>query len=219
MSTPAAHEDEDSPWLTRRTGLTATAAPDTRHSERTVLDEATRPAAAEPAADVVFGPRGLSAGGHLIDVHDHYRQELAQVRDVLDRVKAGATGVGAARGELNRMVIRANDWTLGGYCQAQCVSITQHHGMEDAGIFPHLRKSQHDLGAVLDRLEEEHHAIHDLLEAVDAALIHLVRNPTDFGPITEAVDLLTDTLLSHFAYEERELIAPLSRHGFYPGQI
>ena len=30
-----------------------------------------------------------------------------------------------------------------------------------------------------------------------------------------AIDLLTDALLSHFAYEERELIEPLARHGFY----
>ena len=29
------------------------------------------------------------------------------------------------------------------------------------------------------------------------------------------VDLLTDTLLSHLAYEERELLQPLARHGFY----
>ena len=29
------------------------------------------------------------------------------------------------------------------------------------------------------------------------------------------VDLLTDTLLSHLAYEERELLHPLARHGFY----
>jgi hypothetical protein len=26
---------------------------------------------------------------------------------------------------------------------------------------------------------------------------------------------LTDALLSHFAYEERELVDPLARHGFY----
>ena len=39
------------------------------------------------------------------------------------------------------------------------------------------------------------------------------------GPVTEAIDLLTDTLLSHFAYEESELAGPLARHGFYPGQV
>lgn len=37
--------------------------------------------------------------------------------------------------------------------------------------------------------------------------------------MTEAIDLLTDTLLSHFAYEERELVGPLARHGFFTGQI
>jgi hypothetical protein len=52
-----------------------------------------------------------------------------------------------------------------------------------------------------------------------AALIHLVQHPADLGPVTEAIDLLTDTLLSHFAYEERELAGPLARHGFYPGQL
>jgi hypothetical protein len=32
--------------------------------------------------------------------------------------------------------------------------------------------------------------------------------------VQHAIDLLTDTLLSHLAYEERELIGPLARHGF-----
>ena len=30
---------------------------------------------------------------------------------------------------------------------------------------------------------------------------------------------MTDTLLSHFAYEERELLGPLARHGMYAGQL
>jgi hypothetical protein len=29
------------------------------------------------------------------------------------------------------------------------------------------------------------------------------------------VDLLTDTLLSHLSYEERELVEPLARLGYY----
>jgi hypothetical protein len=58
-----------------------------------------------------------------------------------------------------------------------------------------------------------------LREDIDAALIHLVQHPADLGPVTEAIDLLTDTLLSHFAYEESELAGPLARHGCYPGQV
>lgn len=211
--------DVETPWLARRTGIAPTAAPTTRHSDRTVLDEATRPSSAEPAPEVAFSRRGLAVGRHLVEVHDHYRQEMLQIRDLLEQVRAGAAAIGDARSEINTMTIRANDWTLGGYCQAQCVSLTQHHSMESGGIFPHLRGSQADLAAVIDRLDSEHRAIHELLEAMDAALVHLARNPTDYGPISESVDLLTDTLTSHFAYEERELIAPLARHGFYPGQV
>jgi hypothetical protein len=33
------------------------------------------------------------------------------------------------------------------------------------------------------------------------------------------VDVLTQTLLSHLAYEEREITEPLARLGFYPGQV
>jgi hypothetical protein len=207
------------PWLTRRTGIVATDPPASRLSARSVLDEDTRPSAPEPGEDATFSRRGLAVGQHLIDVHNHYRAELEQVRDLLARVAKGMTDAGQARGELNRLTIRANDWTLGGACQMQCVSLTEHHSTEDAAIFPHLRQSQDSLRDVLDRLDAEHHAIHEVLEEIDAALIHLVQHPADLGPVTEAIDLLTDTLLSHFAYEERELVGPLARHGFFPGQV
>lgn len=206
-------------WLALRTGLVATAPPAARLSARSVLDEDSRPVAPEPGEDVTFSRRGLAVGQHLIDVHNQYRAELEQVRDLLARVAKGLTAAGQARGELNRLTIRANDWTLGGACQLQCVSLTEHHGTEDEAIFPHLRQSQPTLRDVLDRLDAEHHAIGDVLEEIDAALIHLVRHPADLGPVAEAIDLLTDTLLSHFAYEERELVGPLARHGFYPGQV
>ena len=206
-------------WLTRRTGLVPTAPPRDRLSERSVIDEATRPSAPEPGREVTFTRRGLAAGQHLIDVHDRYRAELQQVRDMLARVAKGITTAGQARGELNRLVIRANDWALGGACQMQCVSLTEHHTTEDESIFPHLRASQHSLRAVLDRLDAEHHAIAELFEQTDAALIHLAQHPTDIGPVSDAIDLLTDTLLSHFAYEERELTGSLARYGFYPGQV
>ena len=39
-------------WLTRRTGVVPTAAPADKLSPKSVLDEATRPTAPEPAAEV-----------------------------------------------------------------------------------------------------------------------------------------------------------------------
>jgi hypothetical protein len=222
-------EDGAASWVARRSGLRPTPAPTRRFSGEWLIDEQSRPAAPEPDPDVEFTARGRSAGAHLIAVHEGYRAEMVEVRAALDTVRRGAAelgpmdarawDIGEARTALQTMALRANDWALGGYCQAQCLSLTQHHGMEDDGIFPHLRRSQPDLAPVLDQLAAEHLVIHDVLERIDAALVHLAQHPDDYAPISDAVDLLTDTITSHFAYEERELVAPLSRFGFYPGQL
>ncbi len=206
-------------WLERRTGIAATARPDERLSARTVLDEASRPSAPEPTDDMTFTPIGLAAGRHLLDVHDHYRTEMAQVRRALEQVRQGTRAIGDARATLNAMTIRANNWALGGMCQLQCRSLTEHHTVESSSIFPYLRRRQRDLGPILDRLDEEHLVIHGLLEDIDMALVRLAQEPADYIPIEAAIDLLSDTISSHFAYEEQELIAPLASHGFYPGQV
>ena len=36
---------------------------------------------------------------------------------------------------------------------------------------------------------------------------------------TTAIEALDRTLLSHLSYEESQLVEPLARHGFYPGQV
>ncbi len=222
-------EQATASWVAGRTGVRPTSPPAERFSSESLIDEQSRPAAPEPDPEVEFTARGRSAGAHLIAVHDQYRAEMAEVRAALDAVRRGAaelgavnaraSDIGAARTALQTMALRANDWALGGYCQAQCLSLTQHHGMEDNGIFPHLRRSQPDLAPMLDRLAAEHLVIHDVLERIDAALVQLAQHPDDNAPISDSVDLLTDTITSHFAYEERELVAPLSRFGFYTGQL
>ncbi|WP_242624261.1 hemerythrin domain-containing protein [Micromonospora kangleipakensis] len=120
---------------------------------------------------------------------------------------------------LNEMTMRQNNWTLGAYCAAYCTAVTQHHGLEDNSIFPHLRRADAGLAPVLDRLEEEHVVIHEVVESVDRALVNLIRQPGDFTELQEAVDVLTDTLLSHLSYEERVIVEPLARYGFYAGQV
>ena len=182
-------------------------------------DESSRPVAPPAPPDQVYGPRARAVGAHLVDVHDHLRRELAQVRDLLDQVRTGAVGVDRARGTLNAMTMRRNDWTLGAYCASYCTLVTGHHGLEDRAIFPHLRGSDARLGPVLDRLEQEHMIIHEVIEEVDRALVAIIDSPGDYGRLDEAVRALTDTLLSHLAYEEEQIVEPLERFGFYPGQL
>ena len=182
-------------------------------------DEASRPTypvRPDPVEQAAYRPAQLAVPQHLKDVHDHLRAELTQVRDVVEQVVRGHLAVGAARSAVNAMTMRQNNWTLGAYCESYCRVVTGHHGLEDTGIFPHLRASDPDAVPVIDRLEEEHEVIHDVLDDVDRALVALVADePGALDRLQHVVDLLTDTLLSHLAYEERELLHPLARHGFY----
>ena len=91
--------------------------------------------------------------------------------------------------------------------------MTTHHTLEDQSLFPTLRSADPRLKPVVDRLEYEHTVIHDVLDRVDRALVSLVSEPDGMDRLTAAMDLLSDTLLSHLSYEERELIEPLARLG------
>ena len=196
--------------------LAATPTPDDgrRLSAERAWDEASRPAGPAPDRERRYTPDQQAAGRHLIDVHDALRAELVQLRDIVEQVARGSADAAAARSYIARMTIRQNNWTLGTFCETYCRVVTQHHTLEDRSVFPHIRRSEPAIGPVIDRLEEEHEVIADLLERVDRALVALV-SAGDLPAVQAALDLLTDALLSHFAYEERELIEPLARLGFY----
>ena len=213
---------DDAPAAPEPERFTLTPTPDdgTRLTGELDWDEAGRPHHAEPAG-AAYPPDQQAAAQHLVDIHDGLRAELAQVRDVLEEVRRGQLAVGAARSVINTMTMRQNNWSLGAYCASYCRIVTGHHTLEDRSVFPHLRRSEPGLGPVLDRLEHEHEVIAEVLEQFDRALVTLVAEDGSgqagrrvLDEVQRAVDLLTDTLLSHLAYEERELIGPLARHAF-----
>jgi hypothetical protein len=57
--------------------------------------------------------------------------------------------------------------------------------------------------------------IHDVIERMDRALVGFVADAANSAELRDAVDQLTDTLLSHLSYEERELVEPLARIPVY----
>jgi hypothetical protein len=195
-------------------GVTPTTPPAEKFADSSPWDETTRPHGPAPAADVAYTDSGRLDGQHLIDIHDHLRHELTEVRSLIEQVADGHVDVGAARSAINTMTMRQNNWTLGTYCESYCRVVTTHHTIEDISMFPRMRQLDPRLSPVVDRLEEEHHVIAEVLEGVDAALVRMVSEPvTGLAEVQKAVDLLTDTLLSHLSYEERELVEPLARLG------
>jgi Luciferase-like monooxygenase/Hemerythrin HHE cation binding domain len=200
------------------TPLVATPTPDdgTRLSDERIWDETSRPSGPPLDPKQRFTVDQQAAGQHLIDVHDGLRAEVARLRDLIDQVAEGTVDPAAARAFVNRMTIRQNRWTLGVYCASYCRMVAAHHTLEDRGVFPHLRRRDPQLEPVLDRLGTEHEVIADIVERVDRALAALVSSEPDaMTQVRNAVNVLTDAMASHLSYEERELVEPLARHGFY----
>ncbi|WP_372592813.1 LLM class flavin-dependent oxidoreductase [Actinotalea sp.] len=197
-----------------RTALSVRATPPpTPRGTSTVLDESARPLGPTPDPERGYTPHEQAAGQHLVDIHDHLRSELEQLHDLVDQVAAGMLGAAEARSHINTMTLRQNKWVLGGYCESYCRVVTTHHTLEDEGVFPHLRRGDPRLAPVIDQLQAEHHQIHEVLEQVDRALVAFVSAEDGMPELRQAVDLLSDTLVSHLSYEEQVLIEPIARLG------
>jgi alkanesulfonate monooxygenase SsuD/methylene tetrahydromethanopterin reductase-like flavin-dependent oxidoreductase (luciferase family)/hemerythrin-like domain-containing protein len=192
----------------------------TRRSTRTVWDDAARPTYQSGDPPIAWTPHQRAAAQHLVEVHNYLRAELARLYEVLEQVAGGALEPAAARSLVNTMVMRQNNWTLGTFCESYCRLVTTHHTIEDTSMFPHLRSRDPDLSPVIDRLEEEHHAIAGVLDGVDRALVELVAAGAGeeadhaLSALRGAVDLVDDTMRSHLAWEESVLMEPLARFEF-----
>lgn len=175
----------------------------------------------ETQASSTFTAAQLAIPAHLVEVHDYLRAELDQVRDIVRQVREGHTSVGQARSVINTMTMRQNNWTLGAYCESYCRIVTGHHTNEDRGMFPHLLRADPSLEPIVTRLHDDHEVIAGLLDTLDRALVALVGD-SDYGSdgeraldeLSDALDQLTESLLSHLSYEEEALHDALATHGF-----
>jgi alkanesulfonate monooxygenase SsuD/methylene tetrahydromethanopterin reductase-like flavin-dependent oxidoreductase (luciferase family) len=204
------------PAETTDTALGVDPTPDSgvRLSTERLWDELQRPRGPKPPADAEYGPAGRALAQELVAVHDHLRGELSHLREMIAQVAAGSLDPGTVRSEIAKLTMRQNQWTVGAYCESYCRLVGMHHTIEDQALFPGLRSLDQGLAPVVDRLHAEHLLIAGVLERVDAALVGLVTAPAaGMSDLRSAVDLLTDTLLSHLSYEEGELVEPLGRLG------
>ncbi|TKK78909.1 hemerythrin domain-containing protein [Herbidospora galbida] len=175
-----------------------------------IIDDATRPRS--PKRDTAgLSPRQREIGNRLVLIHDHLRQELARIGDAVEQVAQGRAEAAEVRSLINDLTMRQNYWTLGSFCASYCRVLTAHHSIEDAHMFPGLVAAEASLAPVIRRLEEEHEVIAEVLAGLDRALVAMVSDPSGLDEVRRQVAALTEALLSHLAYEEEELVEPLSR--------
>lgn len=175
------------------------------------LDDSTRPEA--PELEGVTEHQKLP-GQHLAMIHDHFRSNMQHLRDLIARAAEGEVSTAALKAETENMEMLQNYRQFGALCGQHCQIIHQHHSIEDQAIFPTLGSKSAAFKRVVDRLQQEHVIVHDLLVRLIDAINTLITapDPENFATVRELYDALEKVLLSHFGYEEDSIGDAL---GFY----
>lgn len=162
--------------------------------------------------DARADPAGTHGAQTLLLIHDHLRAELGQVVRAVDAAVTDARRAADARALISDLSMGVNYRALGSFCGRYCSVVAMHHRIEDAVMFVDLGEADPDLQPVLDRLQVEHHVVHDALVALDAALVAMLREEASALPqVVATLQQLRAGLLSHLAYEEEELVPALRR--------
>lgn len=142
-------------------------------------------------------------------VHDMLRRDLRSCGELADAALAGAPAT-HLRDDLERLASRSPLFQLKVNCLRYCQLVHAHHGAEDVALFPAVRRSAPDLGAVVDRLEADHRVVSDLLDEVEAAARQLdgANSANARARLVDALTTLSSHLLDHLDREE-EALAPV----------
>ncbi len=168
------------------------------------LDDSTRPAPAR-FDNLTIAQR--APGRHLAMIHNHFRQNMEMLRDMIRQAAAGEVTPEELQKQAEAMPMWQNYRQFGALCGQHCQIINTHHSIEDQSIFPLLRERSDVMRKIVDRLEAEHVIVHELLVRLVAALNDLVRTPgpSAFAAAKELYETLDRILLSHFGYEEESI--------------
>jgi iron-sulfur cluster repair protein YtfE (RIC family) len=149
--------------------------------------------------DAYTGPAArLSAfGNELIGVHRWLREELA-------RLAADADAYLDGRGERPR--------DLRAHCLSFCSALSRHHAGEDSGAFPLLAQASPELRPVLAKLAEDHEMVRSILRDLERLVAGLTAAPdaAEANRVRGELGGLSAILESHFAFEERRIVAALN---------
>jgi hemerythrin-like domain-containing protein len=89
--------------------------------------------------------------------------------------------------------------------------VHHHHRAESVLLFPALRRANPELSPVVDKLEADHARVAVLLDDVTGAAGDLADDdsPAARRQLSAALQVLSDVLLAHLAYEEENIAGTL----------
>jgi len=155
----------------------------------------------------------------LLAVHAHLRRDLATVRRLATEARDGLAA-DAILAEIRSLETNSPLWRLKFGCLHYCRFVHAHHSIEDAALFPMVLRHDPTLNRVVDRLEEDHLAVHHVTERIAAVAANLdvdVSRVSRFQ-LVQALNDLEDLLLAHLAFEEESLGPLLSSWDRWPAE-
>jgi hypothetical protein len=185
---------------------------------RRPLDELTVDYGTRPKAPKIEGATDehRRRGRHLADVHKMYLRDIDEVGHILTQVESGARQASELAEAVQGLEMARNYRVFGTLCGRECHVLTIHHTIEDRQLFPVLAaRGSTGLRAVVQRLQEEHLVVHELIERLEDAAMALMTapGPDTFAEARETFRALERVVRSHFGYEETELEEALGYHG------
>lgn len=165
------------------------------------LDDATRP---EPPRFENLTPAQRAPGQHLAAVHNHLRENMQVLGELIERASAGSVSAAEVAAETASLGMIANYRRFGNLCGQHCQFVNAHHSIEDQAIFPALAAQGEVFRNIAERLRAEHVVVHALLVRLVDALNALAREPGEdnFVAARTIYCALERVLLSHLGYEE-----------------
>lgn len=157
------------------------------------------------------GRDGNLVADELIWIHDSIRRDLGLVRELAADVAEGAEP-GEVRERIDSMRTNGPLWKLKVNCLHYCRFVHHHHQLEDAMLFPFVRQARPDSDTIIDRLENDHAQLVDILDAVTDASGELDddADAATRQAVVDALEQLAGHLTEHLAFEEENFV-PLLR--------
>jgi hypothetical protein len=153
----------------------------------------------------------------LLYVHTHLRRDLQTVRRLAEQARDGLSPE-KILAEIRSLETSSPLWRLKFGCLHYCRFVHTHHTLEDAALFPMVRKRDPSLNGVIDQLEEDHLTVHHITERIAAAADEI---PGDASGVSRhrlvaALLELETHLLAHLDVEEQSLGPLLSTWTEWP---
>jgi hypothetical protein len=151
----------------------------------------------------------------LLWVHSMIRRDLATVQKLAIDV-AQSMPAHEVAAEIKHLKRDGKLWQLKMGCLRYCRFVHSHHNLEDAAFFPSLRAVNPALNPVVDKLEDDHRKVSELLDAVEEGADILTKIDSDAvrRSVGDTLTVLGERLLEHLEYEELNVGPTMRRmHG------